>query len=433
MMTIEWPEYQERRQRLLSKLPNASLALLSSSQRKYRNSDAEYPFRQDSYFYYLTGFCEPQAVLVLIKDKAGKTETILFCQDRDKLAETWTGRRLGPEQAPRTLGVDRAFRTEMIDVMIQQLLKEKNQVFCSMEQDAYWDKRLLKWLQEAGKNAEAQQDLLPFISEERLFKSHAEIKAMREAAEISARAHMSLMKACKVGLQEYELEALFTYECLRNGCRALAYMPIVGGGENACTLHYVENNDKLKDGDLVLVDAGGEYDYYAADITRTYPINGKFSADQRTLYEIVLQAQRAVIEKVRPKTPWAELQKTALEVMINGLLEQDIIKGDLKTILIEKSYKAYYMHGSGHWLGLDVHDVGDYEVKNKSRLLESGMVLTVEPGIYFSKDYEEVEPRWRGIGIRIEDDVLVTADGCEVLSKDVPKDPDAIEALMKGS
>lgn len=432
-MTIEWQEYNERRQRLFSKLPNASLALLSSSQRKFRNSDTEYPFRQDSYFYYLTGFCEPQAVLVLTKDKAGKTETILFCQDRDKLAETWTGRRLGPDQAPKALGVDRAFRIEMIDVMIQQLLKEKKQVFCSMEQDAYGDKRLLKWLQDAGINAEAQQDVLPLISEDRLFKSNAEIAVMREAATVSARAHMLLMKACKVGMQEYELEALFTYECLRNGCRALAYMPIVGGGENACTLHYVENNDELKEGDLVLVDAGGEYDYYAADITRTYPVNGKFSDDQRTLYEIVLKAQRAVIERVQPKTPWVDLQKTALEVMIKGLLEKEIIKGNLKTILEEKSYKAYYMHGSGHWLGLDVHDVGDYEVKNKSRLLEPGMVLTVEPGIYFAKDYEEVDPRWRGMGIRIEDDVLVTADGCDVLSKDVPTDPDAIEALMKGS
>ncbi len=432
-MRISQQEYAMRRKKITEKLPVGSVAVLCAKAETFRNADVQYPFRQASYFYYLTGFVEPQSVLVLVKDQNGNCESIFFCRARDPQAEVWNGKRIGPEMAKEQLQVDRTYSIDLLDHTMVKLLRDKTQIFRSMEDGAHWENQVLNWLNKAEMSVEAQEDLLPLIAEERLIKSATEIELMREAAKVSAQAHIQLMKACKPQIPEYELEALFSYESCRMGARTLAYQSIVGGGENACTLHYVENNDSLKSGDLVLVDAGGEYDYYASDITRTYPVNGKFSEDQKTLYNLVLKAQLAVIDKIKPGTLWSELQQAAVEVLVEGLVELNILKGEIKALIEEKAYKHLYMHSSGHWLGLDVHDVGAYQINNKPRKLEEGMVLTVEPGLYISNKNIEVDPRWHGIGIRIEDDVLVTAKGCEILSQSVPKEVDRIEQLMENT
>ncbi len=436
---ISAKEFKQRRQLLAEKLPLGSMAILWGAPRKFRNHDAEFPFRQESDFYYLTGFCEPDAILVLLKLQPNEMEMILFCHPRHVEEERWVGKKAGLEEAKAEYGADKAYAITDADLFIPELIKRSQKIFCPLGHNALFEKRIEDWYlaaQPKGKIKENSElsaifvDLLPFIHEARLIKSPAEIELMRKAAKISATAHVALMKACQPNTMEYDLEGLFLYECFKAGCRTLAYNSIVGGGVNACTLHYNANDQPLKAGDLVLIDAAAEYQYYAADITRTFPVGGKFTPDQKKLYELVLTAQLAAIEAVRPGTRWDKLQEIVVNIIVRGLLELGILKGDKETVIREKTYKKFYMHNSGHWLGLDVHDAGGYKVKDDSRTLTAGMVLTVEPGIYISPNDPNVDKRWWGIGIRIEDDVLVTATGHQVLSSDVPKTIAEIENLM---
>jgi len=429
--------YQERRCELFKKMPNASIAILPSADQKFRNHDAEYPFRQQSDFYYLSGFCESNSVLVFIKDKMGAEEFIVFNSPQDPEKTIWSGPRLGVQGALQVLGANKAYAIHEIDFVMPQLLEDKSEILYSLGRDQIFDTEISRWLNTVrakirrGVHAPGIfVDLHPFIHELRLRKSVSEIALMRKACEISALAHNHLMRACKPGRMEYELEAEFLHECMLKGCRSLAYMSIVGGGENACTLHYVQNDKKLESGDLVLVDAGGEYQYYAADITRTFPINGRFTADQKAIYNLVLKAQLAAIAEVRPGTHWDKLQEVIVSTLVSGLVDLGILKGNIATLIEEKAYKPFYMHSSGHWLGLDVHDAGEYKMNGQWRLLEPGMALTVEPGLYFAPNNPNLDKRWWGIGVRIEDDILVTETGHEVLTETALKTVEAIEAFM---
>lgn len=430
--------YAARRLKITQTMPPKSIAILPGASEKYRNADTEYSFRQESNFYYLTGFSESKSVLVLLKNLDSKTKFILFCQSEDPALEVWTGKKMGQMGAKEQLGVDQAYSFDDLDRVMPELLENTNEIFYSLGRDSVWDERVTGWLNSvrAKKRAGVEApsvwvDLSSLIHETRLFKNPDEIKLIEKASEISANAHIELIKFCKPNMMEYELEALFLYQCVKQGCRSMAYPSIVGGGKNACTLHYGANNARLKSGDLVLVDAGAEYQNYAADITRTYPVNGKFTEDQKSLYQLVLKAQLVAIDLVRPETRWDALQETIVNILVRGLVELGILKGELKTLITEQAYRKFYMHGSGHWLGLDVHDAGEYKLEGQYRTLKPGMVLTVEPGLYIADGEPSVDKRWWGIGIRIEDDVLVTETGHEVLTKSVPKTVEEIEQLMK--
>ncbi len=401
MLKISLQEYQARRAQIIENMPPSSIAVLHAAEAHFRNGDAEFSYRQQSNFYYLTGCCESQAALVLTKAKDGRGESLFFMKVTEPTEVIWTGARLGIEGALEHLGADKAYDITQLDTLL-----------------ASWtaDKKII--------------DIQQAIHALRVIKSPAERALMQKAAEISAEAHIRVMQASKPGLIEYELEAEFIYEVMRKGCRALAYPSIVGGGVNACTLHYNENDQVLRDGDLVLVDAGGEYQYYASDITRTFPVNGRFSEDQKAIYNLVLESQLAAIECIRPGIRWDTLQKKILKILVPGLVALGILKGEPAALIKEKAYRSVYMHSSGHWLGLDVHDVGDYLVNDTSRLLEPGMVLTVEPGIYIAPNTPNIDKRWWGIGVRIEDDILVTDIGHQVLSEAAPKTVEAIESLM---
>lgn len=420
--------FAERRQRLADKMPPASIAILPGAVEKFRNHDAEYPFRQDSNFYYLTGFCEPQALLIMLKKQDGILEFILFSLPRILEKEIWTGKRTGQEAVLQQFCANRAYSITDADRLLPELLKDNKQIFYSQGIDASWDNRILNQYKPPQA---VVTGLLPLIHEMRLVKSPSEIQLMRKAAQISADAHIALIKHCQPKKMEYELEALFVYECLQKGCRAMAYSPIVGGGKNACTLHYTANNAPLNNGELVLVDAGAEYHYYAADITRTYPINGKFTAEQKAIYSLVLKAQLAAINAIQPGTRWDMLQTIIVDILVQGLINLDLLNGESQALIRQQAYRRFYMHGSGHWLGLDVHDAGEYKIHGEYRTLVPGMVLTVEPGIYIAPDDTSVDKRWRGIGVRIEDDILVTETGYEILSKSLPKTIEAIENLMQ--
>jgi len=436
-------EFSKRRAALANQLQNNSVSILFSAQLQIRNGDAEYPFRQQSDFYYLSGFPEPEAVLVLSKDDKGDLLFILFNRTHDLEAEVWTGKRVGQEGACKEYNADESHDIQQIDNIMPQILANKAIIYQVMGRCTEQDQKIQIWLETAKKRLATKQrselnkivsapdtiiDLAPIIHEMRLFKSIEEINNMRKAAEISAQAHLKLMQQCKPGLFEYQLEAIFNAHCLDQGCRGLAYNSIVAGGNNSCTLHYTSNDQKLMVGDLVLVDAGGEYNNYAADITRTYPINGKFTQEQKQIYNLVLQAQLAGIEQVRPGNLWDSVQNIMLEIIVKGLVELDIMRGKVKDLIHEQAYKQFYMHSSGHWLGMDVHDVGRYKTQGNWRPFEPGMVLTVEPGIYISKYNSKVDPKWHGIGVRIEDDILVTNDGHEVLSASAPKKVAEIES-----
>lgn len=426
---IALKEYAARRNQIFDNMPSQSIAILPGASEQYRNRDTSYPFRQESNFYYLSGFSEPQSLLILRKTEHEK-QFILFCQSHNPELEVWTGKKVSLDEAINHFGADKAYCFDDLDRLMPALLKNIKEIFYSLGCDAAWDERVTRW----SKNIQILnifKDLSHFIHEARLFKSLDEIRLMQKASKISADAHVALMKACQPKMMEYELEALFLHECVRQGCRSMAYPSIVGGGKNACTLHYGENNTSLKSGDLVLIDAGGEYQNYAADITRTFPVNGKFSTEQRVLYELVLKAQLAAIALVRPGTRWDILQETIVAILVEGLVSLGILKGNVEKLIQEKAYRKFYMHSSGHWLGLDVHDVGEYKLEGQYRTLKSGMVLTVEPGIYIADEESSVDKRWRGIGIRIEDDVLVTENGHEVLTKAVPKTIIEIEQLMQ--
>lgn len=435
-MTSIYEEVARRRKELMQQMEPNSIALLCAAPQSTRSNDTEYLYRQNSDFYYLTGFVEHDALVALIPGRE-QGEVVLFCQEKDKTRELWTGILMGPEQAIKQLQIDDAFPIGDIDDILPGLIEGRDRVYYSMGKDQRFDQRVMEWVKvirgKVRQGAHPPGEFLVLdhlLNEMRLIKSPLEIKLMEKAGAISAQAHKRAMAVCRPGLHEYHLEAELLHEFVRSGSRAPAYNNIVAGGKNACILHYIENNALLKDGDLVLIDAGCEYEYYAADITRTFPVNGRFSTEQRALYDIVLKAQLDAIKVIKPGTPWDEPHNVTVRVITQGLVDLGLLKGDVQDLIKSEAYKAFYMHRAGHWLGIDVHDVGDYKIDDKWRLLEPGMVTTIEPGIYVAPDNMDVAKKWRGIGIRIEDDVLVTRTGHRVLSHGVPKMVDEIESFM---
>ncbi len=428
-------EYLRRRRNLAKTIGPGAIAVVPAAQEVIRNRDVHYPFRQSSDFAYLTGFPEPEAWAVIAPGRKDG-EYLLFCRPRDPEREQWEGRRAGTEGAVAHYKADQAFPIAELDTQLPDLISGREVLYFPVGASSELDARVMGWVRAVRAKArggaavpETFVNLGSVLHEQRLRKSAAEIKVMRRAARISAEGHRRLMRVCRPGRGESDLETEFQHHCASQGARYQAYPPIVGGGANACVLHYIENAATLADGDLVLVDAGCELDGYASDITRTFPVNGRFSPPQRALYELVLEAQEAAIAKARPGNRWDEPHAAALKVLTKGLKGLGILDGKVPKLLKDEAYKPYYMHRTGHWLGMDVHDVGRYKDREDWRPLEPGMVLTVEPGLYMPDDPKVPEP-YRGIGIRIEDDVLITEDGNEVLSAAAPKDPDAIEALM---
>ncbi len=431
-------EYRRRRRALLDGIGPGGLAILPAAREVVRNRDVHYPFRQSSDFTYLTGFPEPDAVAVFAPGRK-EGEYLLFCRPRDPEREQWDGYRAGVEGATATYRADEAFPLDELDAKLPDLIDKRERLYFPIGGDTAFDARVLGWVNAV--RAKVRKGAVPpetFITleavlhEQRLQKSPAELRIMRRAAEISAAAHCRLMRRVRPGLDEGDLETEFLHQCAVAGARHQAYPPIVAGGAHACVLHYVENAAPLKDGDLVLVDAGCELEGYASDITRTYPVNGRFSEPQRVLYDLVLAAQTAAIAEARPGKRWIAPHKAALKVLTKGLIRLGILEGKTAKLIKEEAYKPYYMHRTGHWLGMDVHDVGHYKQDGDWRPLEPGMVLTVEPGLYMP-DTETVPEPYRNIGIRIEDDILITPEGPEVLSAGVPKAAAAIEALMAGA
>ena len=432
-------EFKRRRKQLMQRVGENNIALIGSASTQTRNRDVDYPYRQDSDFYYLTGFNEPDALAVFIPGRE-QGEYILFCREFDEKKALWEGAHAGLEGATTQFEADDSFPIDDLDDILPGMLENKIKVFYPMGKNSELDHSLLEWINRLRSQSRtgvvAPGELVSLehiVHEMRLIKSAAELKLMRNAAEISANAHIKAMQFCKPGLFEYQVEAELIYHFAQNGLRAVAYPSIVAGGKNACTLHYTENADKLKNGDLLLIDAGAECDHYAADITRTFPVSGRFSEAQKLLYQLVLDAQSAAIEQIRPGQPWQSAHDAAVEVLTKGMVSLGLLKGKVKKLIKDEKYKQFYMHRTGHWLGMDVHDVGDYKVDQEWRLLEPGMVLTVEPGLYIPADCKTVEEKWRGIGIRIEDDVLVTVQGHEILTSRVPKTITEIEALMQAA
>ena len=428
-------ERARRRKNLMRAIGKDSIAIIPSAPEKNRSRDTDYRYRQDSDFYYLTGFEEPESVAVLISGRRA-AEYIVFCRERDELMETWNGRRLGVDNAPAVLDTDDAFPIDDIDDILPGLLEGRERVFYSMGRETLFDNRIIGWINQlkakSGSGASVPSEFVSLdfhLHDMRLNKSRAELSLLRKAAKISAAGHVAAMKHCAPERMEYELEAELISTYRREGAEH-SFLPIVGGGENGCILHYTENNMVLNDGDLVLVDSGAEWKCYAGDITRTYPVSGRFTEAQREVYEIVLEANLAAIDKVVAGNHWNDPHNAAVRVITRGLMNLGILKGELKTLIKEEAFKPYFMHRTGHWLGLDVHDVGDYKVDDKWRLLEPGMVLTIEPGIYLPAS-RGVLKRYRGIGIRVEDDVIVTDDGPEVITAGVPKTIDEIESIMQ--
>ena len=428
-------EFSKRRRQLMRMMGKGGISILPSAVAKIRNRDVDYPYRQDSDFYYLTGFTEPESVAVLVPGRA-EGEFLMFVRDKDPEREVWDGRRAGLDEAVTEYGADDSFPITDIDDILPGIIESCERVYYSMGARPDFDGRLMNWvnsLRAQGRTGAHTPDefiaLDHLLHDLRLYKSRAEISAMRKAAKIAVAAHKRAMSVCEPGKHEYEIEAEFAFEFRRNGVYP-SYQPIVGSGANACVLHYNDNSDRLEDGDLLLVDAGCEFEYYASDVTRTYPINGRFNDEQRAIYDIVLAAQNAALERVVPGTMWHEPHDAAVRVIARGLKRLGLIKGTLANLIRDGAYRKFFMHRTGHWLGMDVHDVGDYKVSDQWRVLEPGMVLTVEPGIYIGENQSKLAKRWRGIGIRIEDDVLVTRDGHDVLTKDLPREPDQVEALV---
>lgn len=436
---MESKEFARRRKQLLQMMGEDSIAILPTASVCPRNRDVAFPFRADSNFYYLTGFPEPEAVAVLVPGRS-HGEYLLFCREQNVEKEIWEGRRAGTKGACINYGADDAFPITDIDDILPGLLEDKARVYYAMGYYPAFDQRMVGWVNlirqasRTGKRTPGEFIALDHLLHDmRLIKSGQEIKTMREATRISAEAHIRAMQICRPNMMEYQIEAEYLHHFFSQGCRAPAYPPIVGGGGNACILHYTDNNARLRKGDLLLVDAGAEYDYYAADITRTFPVSGRFSPAQKAIYELVLEAQLAAIATIRPGKHWNEPHETAARVLTEGLVALGLLKGRVSTLLKKEHYRRFYMHRTGHWLGMDVHDVGDYKVDGEWRVFEAGMTLTVEPGLYIPADSQGVAKKWWNIGVRIEDDVLVTKEGCEVLSAAVPKTIDEIEALMASS
>jgi len=432
-------EFKKRRKQLMQRIGKGNLALIGSATTHTRNRDVNYPFRQDSDFYYLTGFNEPDSLAVFIPERE-QGEYILFCREFDEKKALWEGAHAGLEGATTHYAADDSFPIEDLNDILPGMLENKSKVFYPMGRDSDLDHKLLDWINHIRRQSRtgvtAPGELVSLehiVHEMRLFKSAAELKLMRRAATVSAAAHVKAMQKCKAGLYEYQIEAEIINHFLQDGLRAVAYPSIVAAGKNACTLHYTENTAKLKNGDLLLVDAGAECDHYAADITRTYPISGHFSEAQKHLYQLVLDAQLASIEEIKPKQSMQLAHEASVNILTKGLVSLGLLKGRVATLIKNEKYKQFYMHRIGHWLGMDVHDVGDYKINQEWRLLEKGMVLTIEPGLYIPADCKTVDEQWRGIGIRIEDDVLVTAEGHEVLTSSVPKSVQDIESLMQAA
>ncbi|GIR69953.1 MAG: Xaa-Pro aminopeptidase [Halieaceae bacterium] len=435
-MKISKAEFARRRKNLMGMMDKHTIAIIPGAREVTRSRDTEYPFRQNSDLFYLTGFEEPDAVLVLVPGRR-QGQVVLFCRERDPDMELWNGYRLGPEGAVAYLGVDDAFPIDDLDEILPGLIEGTQRIYYSMGHDDVFDQRVMGWVNQIRKLVRTGAappadftDLAFLLHEQRLIKSAAEVRVMRKAGEISAAAHVRAMQECQPGRYEYHLEAAIQHTFAEHGARFPAYNSIVGSGANACVLHYTENASKMRAGDLVLIDAGCEYQGYAADITRTFPVSGQFSTEQRAIYDVVLEAQRAAIAKVRPGNTWNQPHDATVRVITRGLIKLGLLRGKERELIKAEAYRDFYMHRAGHWLGLDVHDVGEYRVDGRWRQLEPGMVLTIEPGIYIAADNTKVPKRWRGIGVRIEDDVVVTEQGCDVLTGDVPKRADEIEALM---
>ena len=435
-MNSRYREMKQRRKELMAQMEPNSIALLPAAPMRIRNNDAEYAYRQNSDFYYLTGHVEEDAVLALIPGRK-QGEAILFCQEKNKEKELWTGVLLGPEAACEQLLMDDAYPVSDIDDILPGLIEGSDRVYYALGKDDQFDSRVMEWVKvirsksKLGAHPPGEFLVLDHLLHElRLIKSNEEIALMEKAASISAEGHRRAMAYCRPGVREYELEAELHYAFTRGGSRAPAYTSIVAAGDNACILHYNTNTAEIRDGDLVLIDAGSEYEHYASDITRTFPANGKFSTEQKALYEIVLKAQAAAIAAVQPGNAWDEPHNASVRVITQGLVKLGLLEGRLSQLIKGEAYKEFYMHRVGHWIGIDVHDVGDYKIDDKWRLLEPGMVMTIEPGIYVAPDNKRVAKKWRGIGIRIEDDVLVTKTGHRVLTLGIPKTIEEIESFM---
>jgi Xaa-Pro aminopeptidase len=428
-------ECVERRKLLMQKIGANGIFILPAAALVTRNADTHYPFRQHSDFYYLSGFSEPDAILVLAPHRK-QGEYILFTRPSDSDAERWDGARAGIDGALNTYLADQAFPMSEFKAMLPELLLDREHIHYALGSNPAFDEMLIQGVNSLRSKIRggahppiAFVDIISSLHEMRLLKSKTEINLMKKAADITVKGHMRAMQACRPGQYEYELEAILNYEFMRHGARATAYPSIVGAGKNSCVLHYIRNQDRIQENDLILIDAAAEYENYAADVTRTFPANGHFSSEQAAIYNVVLKAQLQAIESIKPGISFMRAQHIIVEIITQGLIDLGILKGTLKQLLEERAYLPFYMHRSGHWLGLDVHDVGCYQINDQWRPLEAGMVLTVEPGIYIAAD-AQIDSRWHNIGVRIEDDLLVTAQGHEVLTQALPKTIADIEALM---
>ena len=426
--------FTERRQRLGANLPPNAAIVIAGASTQYRNADSSYAFRQDSNFWYLTGFNEAEATLVVLTDNSKTAKSIAFVPEKDKLKEIWDGYRAGPEGAVKDHGFDKAYNNSEINDQLPELLKGRDRVFYPVGKNAGLDQNIIEWIKTAkSKDRHSSAidiaDATSKVGNQRLIKDAHEIDLMKKACRISAESHVEAMKFVKPGMTEQEMEAFYLYEFAKRGGRFSAYTPIVAGGENACVLHYVENSKPLLDGDLLLVDAGCEYDFYASDITRTFPVSGKFTDAQLAIYEVVLEAESKAIAAVSVNNNVMDAQIISEKVVTQGLIDLGILKGSLDDLHAKGAFKEFYMHKIGHWLGIDVHDAGDYMEDDQFMQFKPGMVTTIEPGIYIPSS-ANVDDKWKGIGIRIEDDILVTPDGNENLTEFVPSNPKEIEALM---
>lgn len=417
---------------------HGGIGIVPAAPARVRSRDVEYPYRPDSDFFYLTGFAEPEAIAVLAPGR-GNGEYILFCRERDAAREVWDGERLGPERAVAEYGADDAFPVADIDDILPGLIEQAERVYYTMGANAEFDARLIGWvraLRSHGSTGAHTPDefvaLDHLLHDMRLYKSRGEIACMHRAAAVAVKAHLRAMAFCRPGLYEYEIEAEFLHEFRRHGMRP-SYLPIIGSGPNACVLHYSTNGRRMQAGELLLVDAGCEYDCYASDVTRTWPVSGRFSDRQRAIYDLVLLAHEKALAAVRPGNHWNDPHDAAVKVIVRGLRRLGLLEGSFPAIMRSGAYRQFFMHRTGHWLGMDVHDVGDYKVGDQWRMLEPGMTLTIEPGIYIPPAAAGVSPRWQGIGVRIEDDVLVTEQGAELLTADLPREAAAIEALVGSS
>ncbi|MCH8477523.1 MAG: aminopeptidase P N-terminal domain-containing protein [Wenzhouxiangella sp.] len=431
---IRAEEFARRRVRLMEEAGEQAMVVLAAAPEAIRNGDSHYPYRQDSDFFYLTGFAEPDAVLVLLPGRE-KAQQLMFCRERNPERERWDGPRLGLEGAREQLGMDDAFPIEDLDEILPGLMEGCERIYHLVGKDLQLDQRIIGWrnrLRAAHKGERGPGELVSLehlLHEQRLIKSRDELRCMNKAARISAPAMTRAMRRCQAGASEADLMAELLHEYPRHSCQP-AYQPIVAGGYNALVLHYIANNRALPDDGLVLIDAGCEFQGYAADISRTFPVSGRFSPAQRELYDLVLAAQNAAIDQVRPGRPFEAYHEAAVRTLTAGLIELGLLSGDLDQLIENQTYRRFYMHKTGHWLGLDVHDVGDYRLEGQSRVLEKNMVVTVEPGLYIGHE-DDIPEQWRGIGIRIEDDIRVTGDEPENLTRSVPRLADEIEAVMR--